>query len=93
MKQVGRDVCVCVRACVCVCVCVCVLGRVRKRWRVRRDSRKKDQQEQSRGTAGHTAGSRVSQGSGRSSRAELWVTGKPGSSDVLEPAYITGADC
>lgn len=60
---------------------------------MRRDSRKKSRQEQSQGPAGHTGGSRVSQGSGRSSRAELWVTGKPGSSGVLEPAYIRGADC
>ena len=89
MKQVGRD----------VCVCVCVLGTVRKQWRVRRDSRKRQvRKEQGQGSAGHTGRGRVSQGTrpvrqGRSSRAELGVRGKPGGSAVLGLAYILGADC
>ena len=85
--------------CVCVCVCVCVLGHVRKQWRVRRESRKRQvREEQDQGSTGHTGGGRVSQGTrpvlqGRSSRAELGVRGKPRGSAVLGLAYILGADC
>lgn len=38
---------------------------MKKWWRVRRDSRKRDQQEQSQGSSGHTGGTDCLRGSGK----------------------------